>query len=216
MATLLFVYAKASSPNPNVYRTLGDVVYNSVESIDKLRVTPEFSIYENDINKYVAEVNEAKKIGIAIESGNKSIDKEEYLSTLRKLFKKYNNYSKQVDGMFSKSIKNSDSELFLILVNSGLLDTKSNKEEILSYYHSHSSEIKVDGTIKTLLDEEVITKKEDDNKRVTYKEVKQSKIKRIRDNDKAKREALEKQLDVEVLEKKHNIRENQIKELSGN
>lgn len=207
LATLIF------AQNPRIYSVLGDVLYDNVNSIEKLKYLSTFSDQKEEIDKYVKDVNKAKKDGFAIESGDESINKEIYLGKLRELSKINDSFKRAVKEKFKLSIQNENSKLFSEIINSGLIDTNNYKQEIKAYYMNHSDEIDPSGVIQTLLDEDATLKKESDAK-LTNKDIQQDKIKRIREKDKAQQEAIKKSLEEEVSKKKQNIRKIQKKELS--
>ncbi|QOY51679.1 hypothetical protein [Candidatus Sulfurimonas baltica] len=214
LATLLFSQIKISQENPTIYSTIGDIVYDNVVLIQKLKDVPEFSLLEDKIDKYVKEVQEAKIKGFAIESGDIKVDKIEYLKTLRYLFKKNNSYAREAEAKLKSSIKDGNNELFVFIINSGLINTEKHKKEILDYYFKHSEEIEESGVIKTLLDENKNQDKmQSEKKGLTKKQIEDAKIKRLRKKDKAEQENLEKLLDDNVAQTKQEIRENQRKEL---
>ncbi|SFV51246.1 hypothetical protein MNB_SM-7-888 [hydrothermal vent metagenome] len=69
LSTLLF------AQNPIVYAALGDVIYNNVDNIEKLKNIDEYKIYDEKIDKYVADVKKAKEEGFAVENGSDCKDK---------------------------------------------------------------------------------------------------------------------------------------------
>ncbi|QOY54957.1 hypothetical protein HUE87_01550 [Candidatus Sulfurimonas marisnigri] len=213
-ATVLFAQSKISLENPTIYSTIGDIVYDNAEPIQKLKTVPEFSLIERKIDKYIKKVEETKKKGFEIESGNIKIDKYEYLKTLRELFKQNNSYVREVEVKLKQSIKDENSELFIIIINSELINIKKHEKDILDYYLKHSEEIEEEGIIKTILDKNKKQKKEKNVKQgLTKKQIENAKIKRLRKKDRIEKETLEKLLDDNAIQTKHEIRENQRKEL---
>ena len=212
LATLIF------AQNPNVYSALGDVIYNNVDAIEKLKHIPEFSASKEKIEKYIEDVHNIKKDGFAIESGDKSLDKDEYLNKLRELSKINDSFVRDVKTSFKESITSENNELFLATVNSGLIDTNFCKQDILEYYLNHSDDINASAVIQELLDEEAVVKKRitesRQKSRNTIEKIQADKIKRIRQRDKFRQEAIKKSLEEEVIKKKKEILENQKKELS--
>ncbi|MBN2815383.1 MAG: hypothetical protein JXQ67_01770 [Campylobacterales bacterium] len=206
------LYAK----NPNVYAVLGDVIYNNVDSIEKLQNIEAYKDYKLGIKNYVSLVHETKEQGFAIESGDDIESKGKYLSTLRELSKKNDFYIRKAQNSYKNAVENEDSTLFTTLVNSGLIDTEKNKEDILQYYFEHADDINTSGVIQSYLDEDAALK----NKQAAqarYKSKKEreaEKIKRIRQNDLEAQKRLEERLQEEVNRKKIEIRENQKKELT--
>ncbi|MCD6432844.1 MAG: hypothetical protein J7L21_02275, partial [Sulfurimonas sp.] len=118
---------------------------------------------------------------------------------------------------YKSSIKYEDSKFFSIIINTGLIDTKKYKSEIINYYMSHRDEVETNGIIQTILDEDV--KARESKKRFIYlgltkAKLQQAKIKRLREQDKLKQVAIQKSLEKELADKKRKIREEQVKQLS--
>lgn len=209
----LFSQNISLSKNPNVYTSIGDVVYDNVKKIESLKKIEKYEAYSNKIDAYALKVRKAKSLGFGVESGARSNVKLDYLKTLRELEKVNTYFMRTVKNSFNSSIETSDNELFIALVNSGLIDTQKNKNKIMSYYKLHKNEIIADGVIQEFLDEAYAKKNKKRWKPKSKKQLEAEKINRLRINDKLKQIALEKQLAEEVRLKKKVIRENQEKEL---
>ena len=175
------------------------------------------------INIYVKEVSHVKAIGFDIQNGSSSIDKESYLKKIRNLAKTNDFFHRAALNSFQNSLIKSDSELFSVIVNSGLIHTNRYRSDILHYYNAHIDDINSTGVIQTFLDEEKELKlknekKNEKNKKrqVAYskKKVQEDKIKRLRQNDIKKEKALEEHLEKELLNEKSEIRKEQLEELS--
>lgn len=213
---ILFLFATLSlAENPRVYSSLGDTIYNNVDSISKLKDIGTFSYKKDKIENYVKEVEKNRELGFLIESG-KSKEKGLYLKKLRELIEINNQYVKYVYINFKGAVKAEDSPLFIDLVNSGLLDTKKHKSEIINYYTSHTNEVEKSGVIAEVLAEEEVIKKRRAARTLTHKQKEAKKIKRIKARDKAKADAIAKSLEEELLKQKRDIRANQARELLKN
>ena len=200
---------------PNIYSALGDVIYGNIDNIVKLKDLDAFKSFSEKIKSYSKNVEKSKAVGFDIESGNKNIDEVVYLDTLRTLSKENDYFVRSVKSAYKLSLEKQDSKLFLDTVNSGLLDTDKNRDQIIEYYLSHSKDINASGLIQRYLDEDAKLKSK--RKSYNYKQAKklqdEAKIRRIREDDKKKQAKLEKELTEEVKQKKLEIRENQKKEL---
>ena len=200
---------------PNVYSALGNIIYGNVDNIVKLKELDAFKSFSEKINNYSKNVEKSKAVGFDIESGNKNIDEVVYLETLRTLSKENDYFVRSVKSAYKSSLEKQDSKLFLDTVNSGLLDTDKNRDQIVEYYLKHSEDINASGIIQKYLDEDAKLKSK--KKSYDYAKAKklreEAKIRRIREDDKKKQAQLEKELTEEVQQKKLEIRENQKKEL---
>ncbi|MCW8894719.1 MAG: hypothetical protein OQK48_09325 [Sulfurimonas sp.] len=210
LATLIFAQA------PNVYSSLGNEIYSSVKNIQKLKYIPEFSHLNDKIDKYIKDVQNLREEGVAIDSADKNADKDSYLESLRELSSTYTYFKRSVSSSFKSSVESENSRLFLAVVNSGLMDTKAHRAEILDYYNNHSDEINPSGIIEYFISEDLAIEKRQEANKAYKKEVESEKIKRLRAKDKLREEAQIKQLEIELKQKKKEIRERQRKELIEN
>lgn len=210
--TTLFAQEHKSSTNPRVYSALGDTIYNNLSGIQSLKNISSYEKFSLEIDKYANEVKKTKKFGYEIESGEKEELKLDYLSKLRELSKKNDFYVRSAHENLDNSIKNADNDLFVGIVNSGLIDVKQNKAKILNYYKANSADIEPEGILENILNKENIAKQ---NNRYHSKQSRldKEKIERIRRLDAAKQKELERKLEKELKLKKKKIREEQEREL---
>lgn len=203
--------------NPSVYSSLGDKIYNSLSNVNNLKNIESFTQHSLKIHKYTVDVQETRKLGYEIESGNSLDKKHEYLEKLRELSKTNNHFHKMADESFKSSIENNNNKLFQSIVNSGMVDLNTNKDKIISYYEAHSDEINSSGVIQDIIDIEKELEKEKKLEKKRYiqsqKHLNKDKITRYREAQKRKDEAIEKKLEQELQEKKEQIREEQERQL---
>lgn len=204
-----------SADNPVIYSALGDSIYNNAKSIEELSTLKEFQVYKDKIIAYIKEVDSTKAKGFAIEDGDKSISKGEYLKELRTLSKTNDFFVQNIKSNFKYALKNEDNDIFVNSVDSGLLDTKRYEKDIRTYYYKHEDEINEYGHImgKLVNGYESIKVKKKVYKGKSKQEVQDEKMKRIRKKDKNKQKAIQKSLEDELLKKKSKIREEQKEEL---
>jgi len=207
-----------SASYPKIYAALGDVIYKNVDNIGKLVTIEKYSIYKDEIEKYVAEVQKTKELGFTIESKQTEgvNKKKEYLMSLRKLSKQNDFFVRSAEDNYKSAIENENSQLFSEIINSGLVDTQEYKKEIIDYYFAHSEDINATGVIQGYLDEDAKLKVKRDAEAAKYKTKKMreaEKIRRIRENDLEAQRKLEEKLQEEVNKKKLEIRKNQKIEL---
>ncbi len=206
-----------SNPNPDVYAALANVVYDNVANIEKLQEIPRYSKHIEKIQVYVDDVNETKKIGYSIEKGNNNISKDEYLTQIRSLSKRNDEFKREAVSSFKSSISYKDNEFFSQMINSGLLDTQKYKSEIMDYYLDNANQIDATGVIQGFLDEDELLKKQAEASKkvvVTKKQIQDAKIKRLRQNDKNKEEKIQQELESELNQKKDEILQEQRDNLS--
>ncbi len=213
-STLLF----SQGVNPRPYAALGDVIYDNVDNIEKLQELEHYQLYKKEIAQYILEVKKAKQEGIELESKSSSKAKKLYLTKLRELSKKNDNYLRDINSQYKSSMKDNDFLMFTEIINSGIIDTNERKKEIIDYYYLHSDDINSSGIIDEYLNEDAELKALKDAQRKRKKSKKtlqEEKIKRIRALDLQAQKKLEEQLQKDVMNKKLEIRENQKKELAN-
>ena len=203
--------------NPIAFAALGDVIYDNVDKIEKLKNIDEYKIYDTKIDNYVQEVKKAKEEGFALENGSDTVSRKAYLNKLRELVKTNDFFVRSVASSYEAAKKDENSRLFSQIINTGLLDTQERKKEIIDYYFAHQEDMNTTGLIQSYLDEDakLRAKKEAQQKRIISKKEREAeRIRRIRENDKREKERLEKKLQEELKKKKEQIREYQKEELS--
>jgi hypothetical protein len=201
--------------NPKVYSALGDKLYDNLQYINDLQTNRYFSAEKDKIKEYVFSVKALKGIGYSIDQGDFGVTKQEYLENLRKLSKTNDYFVIKVKKLFFNAMDEKNSNLFISMIKTGLVDTQRYKSEIKEYYYKHKGEIDISGTVieKFVAEDEAKKKKKPVYTGPTKEELQKAKIERIRAKDKARQEAIQKALEEELREKKLQIREEQKKEL---
>ena len=208
ISTLLFA-------NPNVFPSLGDTIYDNAPKIEKLGKIKEYEPFYGKISSYIQAVNFAKIEGYAIEA-KKSNKIKNYLNTLRKLARTNDFFVKNTDTMYKRAMSEKNGLLFTKLVDTGMIDTKRNKKEILSFYYANKNDTPLFGTLETMVnanEKNKTTKHTREYYEKLRKQKEAQKIKRLRERDKKRQEKLQKHLEEELKIKKDNIRKEQLKEL---
>jgi len=221
MKKILFLSLLATvllAKNPNVYSALGDVLYNNADKISNLSNLKSYSLKAYEIDKYLQDLNSTKEMGFKIEKKDKTQDPRLYLKKLRKLSKQNDAYTRSVYKTYKEAIKNENSSVVSDMINTGLLDTRSLRDEIMQYYYNHQDEMSSDGVVGEFLDEDAKLKEQQKAMRkyrgLTKEQLLQQKIRRLREQDKKKQEAIQKTLEEEVAKEKVKIRQEQVEELS--
>lgn len=202
--------------NPKAYESLGDKIYDNVENVKKLISIGDYYLYVDDINKYITAVNAAKQEGFLLDANSSSQQRKNYLKKLRELASENDYYVRMAETSLSNAISNADSLLFTKILNTGLIDLKAHKKEILDYYFTHKNDIKASGALKEFIDKSTAFKSnaEAEARRNRSKKLREElKIKRLRERDRKRQLELEKKLDQAVEKKKMEIRQEQREEL---
>ena len=215
IAIIITTILHASNPKP--YAALGDVIYNNAEIIQSLKNIEKYADQKQDIDKYIREVEAAKKLGFKIESGQIKESNKEYLNSLRKLSKTNDYYMRSIQATYNSAMKNRDFDLFYRMINGKFIDVRKHKKEILDYYFKNKESINTSGVIEMFLAEDATLKAKKKKKRKQYKtkkELEEEKIQRIRKNDTEEKKRIERELEKELELRKQKIREEQKRELT--
>ncbi len=201
--------------NPKIYAALGDIIYDNAPKIEKLKEFPQYKAFEEKIESYLKEVQAAKELGFAMEAG-KSDEKRKYLKRLRELAKTNDFFVRSVRSIFENSMDHNMYDLFVKILDTGLVDVDRYKQEILKYYEKNKANINPYGILQDLIDESELKKAKKHSPEYyerlrKFKE--QEKIRRLREKDRKRQEELQKKLEEELKKKKRQIEKEQIEEL---
>lgn len=215
---LLVLTLTLYASNPKIYAALGDLIYNNEPKISKLAELQIYRANRETIQNYSKEVQRVKEMGIVAEKSKDKKLQKEYLIRLRKLSKENDFFIRSANKNYEKALQTQQSEDFVGLVNSGLIETNARKEEILNYYYEHKEEIDLTGVLEEYVKEDKELKKKRDIKSVkkrTKEALAREKIERIRKNDLEAQKRLELRLQEELTEKKSAIRKDQAEALKN-
>lgn len=215
---LLVLTLTLYASNPKIYAALGDLIYNNEPKISKLAELQIYRANRETIENYSKEVQRVKEMGIVAEKSKDKKLQKEYLIRLRKLSKENDFFIRSANKNYEKALQTQQSEDFVGLVNSGLIETNARKEEILNYYYEHKEEIDLTGVLEEYVKEDKELKKKRDIKSVkkrTKEALAREKIERIRKNDLEAQKRLELRLQEELTEKKSAIRKDQAEALKN-
>jgi hypothetical protein len=196
---LFFFFYNAYANNPNVYPSLGNKLYDSLPYITKLVNYPEFYPLSQTIAQYIQEVEETKKLGFAIAS-NKSNAKKEYLEKLRALATQYDFFRHMAKELFYQAIKKEDFDLFVRIVDSGLIDTTRHKEEILTFYHAHEAQIIPFGKLADIVAKDAIELNSLVISRKEAQKQKEEQLRKFKEQDQLEQLKLQKQLEKQLFD----------------
>lgn len=218
---LTFLVSLLANENPKVYAALGDVIYNDDEKIARITQLTSMQRYHKDIEKYLAATKHAKEIGFKIEQGDKTISNKEYLTTLRNLSKEHDTIIRRVNSAFDKSLETKDVQTFSFLSRCSLVDFSNERKQVVAFYHTYQEDINSTEVDALMLEQEQIIKKAH-SKRVTFGPTDgnattsrpvSSKLRRIREKEKAKEEAKKQAIEAASQRRKDEVQEKQKEEL---
>jgi len=207
-----FLYAT----NPKIYMTLGDPIYENIKKIDSLKHISIYEVQKDEIDRYLQEVEKLRQQGVNAERSGSKEEIKNYLKKLRELTKANERFLHSARRNFETSLRTRDNDLFIAIVNSGLIDTELHKEEILRYYNLNLNEESVSGVLASIVEKNSLEKRAKTAKVVNKKSkkmIEEEKIKRFRENNLRAQKKLEERLEDELSKKKQMIRESQKREL---
>ncbi len=217
-AIILFltIIAGVYAANPHVYAALGDGIYNNANKIAKLKNVKSYAAFAPKVDTYIKKVKETKELGFAVESGEKKDQAKTYLKRLRTLAKQNDFFVRSANSLFESSLKKGDYKSVMELLDTGIIDTKRNRNKIVSFWEEHKGQFEPKGEFKRVIQESELrknTKSSAEYYRKLKKLREQEKIRRLREKDKRRQEQLQKKLEEELKRKKRQIEEEQKKEL---
>ena len=212
---ILFTLALFAS-NPTIFASLGDKIYDNITKIEKLKKFKEYKPFIQKIDEYVKEAKATKKLGFAIENGTHKDASRFYLKKLRELAKTNDFFVRSANAVFDQAYVTKDYDLLMDLLDTGLIDVERNKQRLLKLYEEDGEKFELRGVLKQLVDASNLKKKSKHSKEY-YERLRkireEEKIRRLREKDKKRQEALQKRLDQELKRKKEEIEKEQIQEL---
>lgn len=204
--------------NPKVYAALGDVIYNDDIKIEKLSNLENMKHYKDRMTQYLKATKEAKAMGFKIEKGDKSVSNKAYLSLLRELSKEHDIFIRNVNSAYIKTMDEKDIEGFTYLSQCSLVDFSSDREKILEFYNTYKVDINSTAVDSVMLEQTALLNNV--NKKVVKKDGNvsmphpiNSKIKRIREKERAKEKAKKEAIEQESQRRKQEVQEKQKEEL---
>ncbi len=126
---------------PPVYSSFGTPLFKAVATFNTFK---EIEIQSKHYEKFASEVlNAGNNLATSTKSGK--TQKEEYIRSLRKLAKKYSEIIAILNNNLLLAIERDDRELFLRIVNSGLVGIAEKGEparQAINYYEKHKTTMK--------------------------------------------------------------------------
>lgn len=191
----IFVWADT----PKLYSSLGDRIYDDMESISRLGDIKVMSKYDESIARYIGNCKMARKHGLAldIESPDPKAVKR-YLEELRALDRERTFFIQTSNRLLLKAIEQDDLESYSELIKSGLIDIDS--DSVIDYYLRYRSEnclVEVEDLMRY---KDELKKREDqeaESRQTLYKSYHQRRIDQIHERQLEKKAAMRVAIDAE-------------------
>jgi len=209
--------------NPKSFAALGDVIYDDVVKFEKLKEMASMQEYRTAIDAYILSAGEIKKMGFAIDAENAKEDKssaldgKEYLQALRKLSTEHDAIIDSSRTRFKEAMSDEDSETINGMIDYGVIVIEDYKDELIRYYEEFGEDQNL-SSLEVMYAEHINSLKADVNATAlsnAQREARENeaRIKRMRAQDKAKTDALEKSVEEEKAREKKKVLNEQKKEL---
>lgn len=202
---------------PKSFAALGDVLYNDVDKFQQLKEMAAMQEFRPAIDAYIAAAEKTEKMGFAIDAKTPSIDPKEYLKALRTLSADHDAIIVQSRTRFKEAIADEDGETINKMVVYGVIDPEDYQDDLVRYYEEFYEDQNL-STLEPMYKSYIAGLKKDGNESkltIAEREAKENaeKIKRMREKEKAKKEALNKSVNEEQLREKKKVLSEQKKEL---
>jgi hypothetical protein len=167
------------------------------------------------IDTYIESAEQNKTMGFAVDAKKPSVNAKSYLNGLRTLSTEHDAIVSGARERFEEAMEDEDGETITAMITIGIIDTQTYDSELVQYYEEFSEEQNLT-VIEPLYSAYQRTLAEDQNrsKRVSNETLrKESLVKRMRETEKARSEALERSVSEEREREKQKVMNEQKKEL---
>jgi len=214
---LLTMTLSLFAQNPKSFAALGDVIYDDIPKFEQLKKMPSMQEFTPEIDGYIALAKKAKKMGFAVDAKETSVNAKEYLKALRQLSTEHDAIIVNSRTRFQEAISDEDGATINAMVNNGVIKTEDYEAELIRYYEEFNEDQNL-SSLEVMYNNYISTLKKDDNRSslsAAQKEARenQARIKRMREQNKAKIEALETSVQEEKVREKQKVLNEQKKEL---
>ena len=148
---LLLFTATHLISNPNSFANLGNPIYDNVQKIKQLKRFEAYRRFEKDIDSFVQLAKETKQLGYLADKEQNLTISRRYLKQLRRLAQKKDFYERSVESIFKKALRQKDYELVMDLLQTGLIDFKRYKRDLLEFCEENKGAFKPRGILKEWL-----------------------------------------------------------------
>ncbi len=209
--------------NPKSFAALGDVLYNDINKFENLKEMASMQEYKTAIDAYIVSAKETKKMGFAIDIENAKDDKDatvdgkEYLKALRNLSTEHDTIIDNSRTRFEEAMGDEDSETINGMINYGVIEVEDYQDKLIRYYDEFGEDQNLSSLVTMYAEHMASLNKDNNATQLTnvQREARENeaRIKRMRAQDKAKTEALEKSVEEEKVREKKKVLNEQKKEL---
>ncbi len=186
---------------PKLYSSLGDLIYDNMESISRLADIKVMSKHDESIARYIGNCKMAHKHGLALNIDDPDAKAvKNYLEELRALDKERIAFIQISDRLLSKSIEEDDLESYSELIKSGVTDIERDSDRIIDYYLRYRNENYLVEVEELMLYKDELKDREDQeevDRQSLYKRYHQGRIDQIHKRQLEKKAAMRIAIDAE-------------------
>lgn len=214
---ILIIVVQAWAENPKPYASLGDQIYDDMESFSYLVDTGVLEDYRARVQKYLKKCEIIKVQGFALE--NKKSDPEAgraYLKRLRALNQEYEFYLNTARQMFDRSMQEKDYDTFSKLIKSGLIDIEPDIDHIIGFYRIYNkgeSLEEIEHYIAYRKKARALHAKEAAKRKELYSSYRTERIAQVKKRQAEEKERFRKAVNAETERKKQELHRKQKKEM---
>lgn len=214
---LLTMTLSLFAQNPKSFAALGDVIYDDIAKFEQLKQMPSMQEFTPEIDSYIALAKQTKKMGFAVDAKESDVNAKEYLKALRQLSTEHDVIIINSRTRFQEALSDEDGETINAMVNNGVIKTEDYEAELIRYYEEFNEDQNL-SSLEVMYNHYISTLKKDDNRSslsAAQKEARENeaRIKRMREQNKAKIEALETSVQEEKEREKQKVLNEQKREL---
>ncbi len=214
---LLTMTLSLFAQNPKSFAALGDVIYDDIAKFEQLKQMPSMQEFTPAIDGYIALAKRTKKMGFAVDAKETSVNAKEYLKALRELSTEHDAIIVNSRTRFQEAMSDEDGATINAMVSYGVIKTEDYEAELIRYYEEFNEDQNL-SSLEVMYNNYISTLKKDDNRSslsAAQKEARENeaRIKRMREQNKAKIEALETSVQEEKVREKQKVLNEQKKEL---
>ncbi len=211
--TTLLLFAE----NPNSFAALGDVIFDNVDTFEKLESLPVMAPYYKETSAYIREAKRVKKMGFALDAKEDGVVPKEYLAALRKLSAQHDKVIQLSRNTFKEAIENEDTTTVNYMVVNGIIDPENYRSELINFYEEFGEDNNLSGIelmyevyVEATTDDSNVTR---ESQAAREAREKRENIKRFEATLKARDKALEESVAEEKTREKEKVLATQKEEL---
>lgn len=206
--------------NPKMYAGVGDPIYDTMEQVKSLVWIESMRKYRQGIGDFLAACQTTKEQGLALEKSHAvESERKGYLQKLRTLTREHDFFVNAARKVFEQTMKTGNYEDFSKLIETGLIDTATNRQEITAFYETHRGTHRIEVLDAYLMEDQALREREmseKEKRRERYERYKKQRIEQINRRQKAEKASKRREIEAETERQKQEAYRMQEEELRQN